>query len=58
MAKRTNRNLKSELEIDIEFIDGIIDYINRNDKTSALQLLKDWRWELVNIKEGIKKKFG
>ena len=54
MAKR-NRNTKKELEIDIEYIDGIIDYINRNDKTSALQLLKDWKQELVNIKKEVYK---
>lgn len=56
MAERKNRNLKTELEIDVEYIDEIVYYINRGDGTSAKQMLDDWKRELLEELAQFKKK--
>ena len=56
MAERKNRNLKTELEIDVEYIDEIVNYINRGDGTSAKQMLNDWKRELLGELAFFKKK--
>jgi len=50
MDKKVNRNTKKELEIDIEYIEEVISYINENDMESAKQMLNDWKNELSKIK--------
>lgn len=56
MAERKNRNLKTELEIDVEYIDEIVEYINCGDGTSAKQMLNDWKHELLEELAKFKKK--
>ena len=45
--KKKNRNLKKELEIDIGFIDCILEYAHNNDNESVIRCLNDWKNELV-----------
>lgn len=44
-----NRNTKEELELDIEFIDATLNYLNEHDYVSVERMLTDWKDELKLI---------
>lgn len=50
-----NRNTKKELELDIEFIDGTLGYLNQHDYVSVERMLMDWKDELIAIKNKLYK---
>jgi len=50
-GKIINRNNKKELELDIEFIDGMLEYCNQQDYESVERCLRDWKNELLTFKQ-------
>lgn len=46
-----NRNTKKELELDIEFIDGTLEYLKQRDYVSVERMLTDWKDELLTLKQ-------
>lgn len=44
-----NRNTKTELNTDIEFINEILNHIEEKDYDSAKTCLTDWQLELKNL---------
>lgn len=47
----TDRNSQRSIEIDIEFIEDIQEAIDSNYLVDALELLDDWKDELIGMKE-------
>ena len=50
-----NRNTKTEIELDIEFIDATLGYLNQHDYDSVERMLIDWKHELIGIKNKLYK---
>ncbi len=47
--EKIDRNSTKEINTDIDFIDGILEYINNGDYEGAITCLTDWKEELEDL---------